>query len=155
MRTLALFCLLSVVACRTNQQVITPDWEWTETKWERCNYGEERLFLTGKFLDADTVYIQVYHDGENAVDPIVAYGTFHMELGEFAQYEIVFTDTYNREKRISIHELGDRLIEWYPPMEIDFDRLGNYILIKPDAKLPQYAEIHVGMSRKAGTTLLH
>lgn len=127
------------------------DWTWTETKWERVDRPEDRrLVLSGKYVDADTVLVQIYHDGEETVEPTITYGIFTITLSEFDSYDIKFTDTQKRVKRITVRELGDRMIEFYPPMEIDFDRIGNYVLIKPDAKLPDYAELDVGVNRKVG-----
>lgn len=139
-----ILCLLPMVA-------FGQDWTWTETKWERVERPEDRrLVLTGKYFDADTVLVQIYHDGEATVEPTPTYGIFTITLSEFDSYDIKFTDTRGRIKRITIRELGDRMIEFYPPMEIDFDRVGNYVLIKPDAKLPNYAELDVGVNRKVG-----
>lgn len=123
------------------------DWVWVETVHRRTLPGEERqLVLSGSFVGADTVYIQMYHDGELITDNFKV-GTFTITLSEFDTYEIKFTDTQKRVKRISVHELGDNMIEFYPPREIDFERVGNIVLIKPDAKRYDFAELDAGDNR--------
>lgn len=119
----------------------------TYTIYDRTpDFSSRRLNISGTFIGADTVYIQVYHEG-NEITSDVAIMTFSITLGEFTTYLIKFTDSNHRVKTVAIHELGDGLIEFYPPLEIDFNRVGNLLLIKPSARKPYYIEYDVGMGR--------
>ncbi len=118
----------------------------TNTVYDRTSSGERRLHLSGTFVGSDTAYIQIYHEGIEVTSDI-AIMTFTLSLGEYTTYLVKFTDTKKRVKTISIHELGDGLIEFYPPFEIDFNRVGNLLLIKSSAKKPHYVEYDVGMGR--------
>jgi hypothetical protein len=108
--------------------------------------GQRTLVLTGSFAGNDSAYAQVYHDGrEIFADMFVA--TFSFTLGTHDYYNIKFTDSKGRIKRIAIHELSDDMIEFYVPIEVDFDRLGNIVLIKQSHGKPDWIEFDVGMSR--------
>jgi|GEM_PF-6799824 hypothetical protein len=120
--------------------------DWTRTMVER-KPGERKLVLTGILTGADTAYLQVYHDGDELLDEVVA-GTWHLELGAYTTYELKFTDMLGRVKRLSVHELSDDMVEFYPPLEVDFDRQGNLVLLKPSNGKPDWLEYDVGLSRK-------
>lgn len=109
--------------------------------------GRRALQLHGFFQDADSAYMQVYHDGEAIYDEVFG-NTFQVTLQSYDDYTITFTDARQRVKRISIHELSDDMIEFYPPLEIDFSREGNLVLIKASNGKPDFLEFDVGMSRK-------
>jgi hypothetical protein len=109
--------------------------------------GERSLLLTGLFSGADSVYVQVYHDGEELTSS-VEFGTFTLTLGTFDYYVVKFTDARRRVKRLYIMELSDDMVEFFPPIEIDFDRTGNILLLKQSTGKPDWQEFDVGMSRK-------
>lgn len=120
--------------------------DMTRTLSQRTQ-GERTLQLTGLFQGADTVLVQVYHDGEVLSDQ-VAVRTFSLTLGTFDYYVIKFTTADRRTKRVYILELSDDMVEFYPPIEVDFDRTGNLVLIKQSSGKPDWLEYDVGMSRK-------
>jgi hypothetical protein len=109
--------------------------------------NERSLLLTGLFSGADSVYVQVYHDGEELTSS-VEFGTFTLTLGTFDYYVVKFTDARRRVKRLYIMELSDDMVEFFPPLEIDFDRTGNILLLKQSTGKPDWQEFDVGMSRK-------
>jgi hypothetical protein len=109
--------------------------------------NERSLLLTGLFSGADSVYVQVYHDGEELTSS-VEIGTFTLTLGTFDYYVVKFTDARRRTKRLYIVELSDDMVEFFPPLEIDFDRTGNILLLKQSTGKPDWQEFDVGMSRK-------
>jgi hypothetical protein len=108
--------------------------------------GQRTLVLTGSFAGSDSAYAQVYHDGREIFADMFV-GTFSFTLGTHDYYNIKFTDGKGRIKRIAIHELSDDMIEFYVPIEVDFDRLGNIVLIKQSHGKPDWIEFDVGMSR--------
>ncbi len=119
--------------------------DFTRTLAQRTT-GERTLQLGGLFQGADTVLVQVYHDGrELSAEPQV--GTFSLTLGEFDYYVVKFTDGQRRVKRLYIVELSDDMVEFYPPLEIDFDRVGNMLLLKRSTGKPDWQEFDVGLSR--------
>ncbi len=120
--------------------------DWTRTESTRT-YGERRLVLQGTFADADTALVQVYHDGDELHSEVYA-RTWSLTLGGQDQYWIKFTDGQGRVKRIAIHELSDDLVEFYPVIEVDFERIGNLVLIKQSTGKPDWQEFDVGLSRK-------
>lgn len=123
-----------------------PAQDWTRTTAERVE-GERRLMLTGTIAGADSAYLQVYHDGEELYDAVIG-RTWSLELGAYAEYTIKFTDGAGNVKRLAIHELSDDLVEFYPPMEVDFLRTGNMVLIKQSTGKPDWMEFDVGLSRR-------
>lgn len=138
MRTLLPFLLL-LAACAAHERTVVTETEHTP--------GVRALHLTGMVHDADSVYLQVYHDGEAVYDEVFG-TTFSVTLQSYDDYVLTFTDARGRVKRVSIHELSDDLIEFYPPLEIDFNRVGNLVLVKPSCGKPGFEEIDVGMSRE-------
>lgn len=134
--------LALLVACTPTQRTVL-----TETQHAP---GQRALHLSGLFQDADSVYVQVYSDGQPVGEDVFV-GTFQLTLSAYDDYVIVFTDARGRVKRVSIHELSDDLIEFYPPLEIDFGRTGNLVLIKQSTGKPDFQEIDVGMSRQHRT----
>lgn len=124
---------------------LLPAQDLTRTVSER-KPGQRSLVLSGTFVGADSAYAQVYHDGKEVyADTFV--GTWHFTFGTHDHYQIKFTDTEGRVKRIAIHELSDDMVEFYPPIEVDFERLGNIVLIKQSHGKPDWVEYDVGMSR--------
>ena len=121
--------------------------DYTRTLCEKTA-GQRSLVLQGIFQSADSVYVQVYHDGLE-LNSSMEVGTFTMTLGTYDYYVLKFTDIDHRTKRIYIMELSDDMIEFYPPVEIDFDRTGNIVLLKQSTGKPDWQEFDVGMSRKA------
>lgn len=109
--------------------------------------GQRILMVNGSFLDADSVYLQVYHDGDELYSEPV-YVTWQLTLGEFEHYDLKFTDEQGRVKRISFHELSDNQIEDFPPIEVDFTTAGNVVYIKQRTGKLDWFEYDVGMSRK-------
>jgi hypothetical protein len=108
--------------------------------------GQRSLTLTGMFSGCDSAYVQLYHDGrELHADMYV--GTFSITLSQHDYYNIKFTDTHGRVKRIAVHELSDGMVEFYIPLEIDFEREGNLVLLKQSHGKPDWMEYDVGMSR--------
>lgn len=135
----ALLLPLLLAACTHAQDI-------TRTTTERI-HGRRELMMTGLFVDADTVLVQVYHDGKELLsEPFT--NTFSLALGTFTSYEIKFTDTRHRVKRLSLHELSDDMLEFYPPIEVDFSRQGNMVLIKQSNGKPDWIEFDVGLGRK-------
>lgn len=120
--------------------------DWTRTTTQRAE-GERKLVITGVFTGADTVLIQIYHDGKELHSDVYA-GTFMLEFGTYRYYVVKFTDAQLRVKYLYILELSDDLVEFYPPVEIDFDRQGNMALIKPTNQKPDWQEFDVGLGRK-------
>lgn len=139
MRALLIIALLAT--CTASAQ------DWTRTTAERVE-GERKLVLTGTFTGADSAYVQVYHDGKELFADVF-FRTWTLTLGEYTSYNLKFTDTAGAVKRLAIHELSDDMVEFYPPMEIDFLRTGNMVLIKPSTGKPDWMEFDVGLSRKA------
>ena len=109
--------------------------------------GARTLVLGGIFTGSDSAYVQVYHDGKELFSDFFV-GTWTFTLGTHDWYMIKFTDARGRVKRIAIHELSDDMVEFYPPVEIDFDRMGNMVLIKQSHGKPDWLEFDVGMSRR-------
>lgn len=120
--------------------------DWTRTTTQRAE-GERKFVVTGVFTGADTVLVQVYHDGKELHSEAYA-GTFMLEFGTYRYYVVKFTDVLLRVKYLYILELSDDLIEFYPPIEIDFERQGNMALIKPTNQKPDWQEFDVGLGRK-------
>lgn len=120
--------------------------DWTRTTTSRT-YGVRQFVLNGTFTGSDTALVQVYHDGlELHSEPHAR--TFSLTLGEHDQYWVKFTDGKGRVKRIALHELSDDMVEFYPPIEVDFERAGNLVLIKQSTGKPDWQEFDVGLSRK-------
>jgi hypothetical protein len=120
--------------------------DYTRTLSQKAE-GERSLVINGLFSGADSVYVQVYHDGEELTSS-VEFGTFTLTLGTFDYYVVKFTDARRRVKRLYIVELSDDMVEFFPPLEIDFDRTGNILLLKQSTGKPDWQEFDVGMSRK-------
>ena len=137
--------LLLLVACTTPAPLVQQPPVITET--EPSPDGTRSLHLQGFFRDADTVFMQVYHDGDVLAEEVRLF-TWALTLGEHPWYVVKFTDTMHRVKYLSVFELSDRTIEFVPPIEIDFDRTGNILLVKPSDGKPDFLQIDVGMSRK-------
>lgn len=108
--------------------------------------GQRSLTLTGIFSGSDSAYVQLYHDGKELHAAMYVH-TFTITLSEHDYYNLKFTDTKGRVKRIAIHELSDDMVEFYIPFEVDFDREGNVVLIKQSHGKPDWIEYDVGMSR--------
>lgn len=109
--------------------------------------GERALHLNGLFSGADTVYMQVYHDGDLLHDT-VCINTWQVALHTHDYYILKFTDRWQRTKRIHFVELSDDQLEFFPPIEIDFDARGNAVYIKQRDRKPDWIEYDVGLSRK-------
>lgn len=109
--------------------------------------GVRNFVLTGTFQDADTAYLQLYHDGRELHAEVYTH-TFSLTLGEHDWYMVKLTDTRGRVKRIAIHEISDDMVEFYLPVEVDFGRAGNLVLIKQSVGKPDWMEFDVGLSRK-------
>lgn len=122
-----------------------PAQDLTRTVSER-KPGQRTLVLSGIFAGSDSAYAQVYHDGREIFADMFI-GTWNFTLGGQDYYNIKFTDSQGRVKRIAVHELSDDLVEFYPPIEVDFDRLGNIVLIKQSHGKPDWMEYDVGLSR--------
>lgn len=116
-----------------------------ETLSERTP-GQRQLVLAGILSGSDSAYVQVYHDGEELMADVFV-TTWTLTLASFDWYVIKFTDGRHRVKLLFVAELSDDLTEFYPPIEIDFDREGDLALIKKSHRKPQWLEIDVGMSR--------
>lgn len=120
--------------------------DWTRTTAARTE-GERRLVLQGTLVGADTALLQVYHDGDELHSDVYV-RTWSLTLGAEDQYWIKFTDGRGRVKRIALHELSDDMVEFYPPIEVDFDRAGNMVLLKQSTGKPDWQEFDVGLSRQ-------
>lgn len=138
MKPIALLLIL-LTACVPTQRMLLTDTQHRP--------GERSLVLTGLLQDADSAYIQVYHDGQEVGDQH-AVGSFTLTLGAHTYYLIKLTDPHGRVKRIALHELSDDMIEFLPPIEVDFGTTGNLVLIKQRDGKPDWLEIDVGMSRR-------
>lgn len=139
MKTLLTIALLAFATHASAQ-------DWTRTTAERVP-GERRLVLAGTIAGADSAYLQVYHDGKELyAEPIGR--TWMLELGAYSYYSIKFTDPTGQIKRLYVHELSDDMVEFYPPMEVDFLRTGNLVLVKTSTGKPDWQEFDVGLSRK-------
>jgi hypothetical protein len=125
---------------------LAPGQDLTRTVSER-RPGVRSLTLSGIFTGSDTAYMQVYHDGEELHSDVYV-GTWTITLGACQWYMIKFTDGKGRVKRLAVHELSDDMVEFFPPIEIDFDREGNMVLIKQSHGKPDWVEYDVGLSRK-------
>lgn len=125
---------------------LLPAQDLTRTVSER-RPGERGLYLTGVFSGSDSAYVQVYHDGRELLAEVMVH-TWHLQLGGQEWYMVKFTDTRGRVKRLAVHELSDDLLEWYPPIEIDFDREGSLVLVKQSHGKPDWVEYDVGMSKR-------
>ena len=140
LRAAALTAVMSLAAMAASCQ------DFARTVNQRVE-GERSLQLTGMLTGADTAYLQVYHDGDELYSASV-FRTWSLPLGEQDYYVIKFTDGRRRVKYLYIMELSDDLVEFYPPIEIDFDRTGNLVLLKQSTGKPDWQEFDVGMSRK-------
>lgn len=145
-RRILLILLLLLVPLLCSLPALAQD--YTRTMNQRTQ-GERTLQLTGLFVGCDTALVQVYHDGE-VLNEEVAIRTFSMSLGTFDYYVVKFTSADRRVKRVYILELSDDMVEFYPPIEVDFDRIGNIVLLKQSTGKPDWQEFDVGMSRKRG-----
>lgn len=135
-----LYMFFSVVA--TAQTLILTEAEHRD--------GVRALNLHGFFRDADTVLVQVYHDSDVLYEEVHV-RTWSITLSSFHYYVLKFSDGFGRVKRIYIAELSDNQIEFFPPIEIDFDTPGNVLYLKQrDGKL-DWQEFDVGMSRSTRT----
>ena len=132
--------LLAMAPCAANAQV------FLETQVE-AKKGERVLNVQGFFRDADTVLVQVYHDGDVLAEEVRIF-TWAFTLGAFESYTLKFTDGRHRVKRLYILELSDDQVEFVPPIEVDFDVPGNLVLIKERDRQPDFLLYNVGMSRK-------
>lgn len=138
MKHLLLFLPL-LLALNTNAQTLL------ETTVE-SRKGERVLEVHGFFRGADTVLVQVYHDGEELTLESRIY-TWAFRFGEFEHYIIKFTAGPGRVKYLYILELSDDQIEFVPPIEVDFNVAGNLVLVKPRDRQPDFMLFDVGMSR--------
>jgi len=111
--------------------------------------GSTVLELRGLFSGSDTVFVQVFHDGEELTpEREVRIYSWALTLGEYDYYDIKFTDEQGRVKYLSIHELCDGVIEYVPEIIIDFDRTGNLLLFKPSDGKPDFLQLDAGLSRR-------
>lgn len=109
--------------------------------------SERALQIGGYFTGEDSAYVQVYHDGKELKEEFRVH-TWELSLGMYEHYVIKFTDPQGRVKRLYIIELSDDLLEFVVPLEIDFDVVGNLLLVKQRDGKPDFLEFDVGMSRK-------
>jgi len=145
MKKLLLLCL--VLSSCSSMRYVEQHGVYVETQSTRTYDGTRALVLTGTFVNVDSVFVQVYHDGEPTAEN-VAHKTFTITLKEFDTYEIKFTDADRRVKRISIQELADGWIEFYPSIEMDFELSGNLALVKTNVLRPDFIEFDTGIGRK-------
>lgn len=111
-------------------------------------YGQgEKLTLTGEFIDADTVQIRVYHDNKMVAESQEVY-SYAIELMEYKSYVIVFNDSKGREKRLWIPYTGDNLVEIAPPIDVEFNALGDLVIVKENARKKGFDLYDVGLFRK-------
>lgn len=108
--------------------------------------GQRQLVLTGTLAGADSAYLQVYSEGDELMGEVVV-TTWTLTLSDRDWYVLQFTDAAGRIKRIHIAELSEDLVEFYPAIEVDFDREGNLALLKPSHRKPGWLEMDLGMSR--------
>ena len=137
-----MICVFACTSQRTAPTLILTEAEHTP--------GERSLQLQGFFRDADTVLVQVYHDGKELYsEPHTT--TWNIALSNHHYYVIKFTDQRQRVKRIYLVELSDNQVEFLPPIEVDFSVGGNVLYLKQrDGKL-DWQEFDVGMSRQQRT----
>lgn len=109
--------------------------------------GSRTLDMRGLFENADTVLVQVYHDGDLIHEDVRIY-TWAITLGEYQYYTLKFTDEKHRVKYLYIIELGDNVIEYVGEIIINFKREGNLLLLKPSDGKPDFMQIDVGLSRQ-------
>ena len=119
---------------------------YLESHSNRTDDGSRALILSGTFVNADSVYIQIYHEGELTKES-TAYKVFTITLREFNTYDIKFTDINHRSKSIYIRELADVWEEFVPAFEIDFDVVGNITLVKTNVRRPNFIEFETGLGR--------
>lgn len=146
MRTLLHLLRLLVLVVLLGVAFVAGAQDFTYTTFERAE-GQRTLKLTGILVGTDSAYLQLYHDGDALLETVVV-NTWDLTLGTFDYYVAVFTDGRGREKRIYIIELSDDLVEFYPPVEVDFDRRGNLLLLKQSDGKPHWQEFDTGLSRK-------
>ena len=143
-RYLLLLVLLLALAAAFTAPLFAQDYIRTineRTEGQRC------LVLNGIFSGADSAYVQVYHDADELTSSVEV-NTFSLTLGTYDHYIIKFTDQQRRVKYVYLIELSDNLTEFIPPIEVDFDRTGNIVLLKQSTGKPDFQEFDVGMSRK-------
>lgn len=108
--------------------------------------GQRALLLNLVVHDADSVGVTIICDGERIHED--RYGSsFQLKLGACEDYQILMR-AGDRLKRLSIHELSDDLVEVLPMLEVDMDRTGNLVLVKPSNGKDGFELIDVGMSRE-------
>lgn len=146
MRTLLHLLRLLVLVVLLGFAFVAGAQDFSYTTFERTE-GQRTLKLTGILVGVDSAYLQLYHDGDALLETVVV-NTWDLTLGTFDYYVAVFTDQRGREKRIYIIELSDDLVEFYPPVEVDFDRRGNLLLLKQSDGKPHWQEFDTGLSRK-------
>lgn len=130
--------LLVFMSCGPSQRIVITEADHAP--------GKRSLLLNILVHDADSVYVRVYSDGERLLDDV--YGSsFQLQLGTYVDYQVLISDG-ERTKRLSIHELSDDMVEVYPLLEVDMNRTGNLLLIKPSSGKYGWIEMDVGMSRR-------
>lgn len=108
--------------------------------------GQRALLLNVVVHGADSVGVEIICDGERIHED--RYGTaFQLKLGACDDYQVLLR-AGDRLKRLSIHELSDDMVEVVPMLEVDMDRDGNLVLVKPSNGKDGFELIDVGMSRK-------
>lgn len=117
------------------------------TEQEPSPDGTSTLHLQGFFREADSVYVQVYHDSDVITEEVRFY-TWALTLGTYPWYCIKFTDARGRVKYLWVLELSSAHIEFVPPIEIDFGRNGDLLLVKQSDGKPDFLMIDVGLGRK-------
>lgn len=109
--------------------------------------GERSLMITGMLTGADSAYLQVYHD-EMELHADIYVHTFSITLGTYDWYMLRFTDPDGRVKRVAIHGISDDMVQFLPPIEVDFDREGDLVLVQPSARKPMWLELDTRLSRR-------
>lgn len=132
---LALYALCSTVGAQ--------DWLRTETAYAE---GRQRLQVSGKFIESDTVFVQVYHDGKELSSGLFV-SSFTVVVDNADYCILKFTDRLRRVKRVSFFEISDDMVEFVPPFEVNFKRAGNLVYVKTSVGRPDFQEFDTGTSR--------
>lgn len=114
---------------------------------EAAEYGRgSLLMLSGAFIGADTVFIEVYHGVETSAKMTKING-YTIELVQHDHYTIKFTDTKGRTKIMFIPCVGQDVIESVG-VDVDFRKVGDLVLLKENARREGFDLLDAGLQRK-------
>lgn len=110
-------------------------------------YGKgSKLIISGIFLGADTVLVQVYHGTVKSTESVEVHA-YTVTLTEYEHYTVKFTDKRGRMKLIHIPCVGCGMIEIPPSIDVDFTVIGDIILWKENARREGFDVLDSGLNK--------